>query len=56
MKEKDIMIIVKDLLETTLYAESDDPYCGATIEGKEEFLSKLKIKLEELFNKNDLSN
>jgi hypothetical protein len=54
MKEDDIIEIIKELLnDEILVAISDDPFCGATIEGKEEFFNKLKIKLKELFkNKN----
>jgi hypothetical protein len=37
MKEKDIIKIVEDLFEKTLVASSEDPFCGATIEGKEQF-------------------
>lgn len=55
MKEEDIIKIVEELFESTLVAECDDPFCGATIEGKEEFFSKLKIKLKYLFDDNDLS-
>lgn len=54
MNEK-IIKIVEDLLETTLVAITDDPFCGATIEGKEQFVDELKVKLKELFDDNDLS-
>jgi hypothetical protein len=55
MDEKDVIKIVEDLFETTLVAMSDDPFCGATIEGKEQFFNELKVKLKELFDDNDLS-
>ena len=55
MKEDDVINIVKELFEKTLLATSEDPYCGAEIEGKEEFFIKLKLKLKELFDNNDQS-
>jgi len=55
MREEDIIKIVENLFETTLVAMSDDPFCGATIEGKEQFFYELKFKLKKLFDDNDLS-
>ena len=53
MNEEDVIKIVKELFDTEIYSESDDPFCGTYIMGKEQFFDKLKVKLKESFNDND---
>lgn len=55
MNEDDVIKIVKELFDTEIYGETDDPFRGADIMGKEQFFDKLKVRLKELFNDNDLS-